>query len=122
SGVLCRITLPQTLPFLAAAAIFTIVSTTSDMTVTNIMLMNPGERTYTEQFYMTFSLSADVKKATLGVLPAVAILTTLIGATLWMVSRITSRRVLVPARQSVIFSAGQGRPRLTGILWITVAA
>src|SRR5262245_29406346 len=66
--VLWRITLPQTTAFFAAAAIWTFVSTTSEMTVTNIYLMNPGERTYTEQFYMTFSLTAEASAATLSVL------------------------------------------------------
>src|SRR5262245_14453986 len=40
-GVLWRITLPRTLPFILAAAIWTVVSTTSEMTVTNIYLVNP---------------------------------------------------------------------------------
>src|SRR5438477_6161216 len=47
--VLWRITLPQALPFILAAAIWVVVSTTSEMTVTNIYLVNPREWTYTER-------------------------------------------------------------------------
>jgi len=55
--VFWRITLPQTLPFIAAAALWTIVGTIAEMTVTNIYLINPSEWTLTERFYMSWSLN-----------------------------------------------------------------
>ena len=55
--VLWRITLPQTLPFIAAAALWTVVGTIAEMTVTNIYLINPAEWTLTERFYMSWSLN-----------------------------------------------------------------
>ncbi len=52
-----RITLPQALPFIAAAALWTIAGTIAEMTVTNIYLINPSEWTLTERFYMSWSLN-----------------------------------------------------------------
>jgi iron(III) transport system permease protein len=120
--VLWRVTWPQTAPFMVAAAIWTIVSTTSEMTVTNIFLINPGERTYTEQFYMTFALSAEPGEATLAVLPGIAGLSLLIAAALWIVVHYNrkGRRNLVT--HPVIFSPGVWRPVLMGLLWLTVFA
>ena len=55
-SVLWRITLPQSVPFLIAAAIWTVIGTISEMTVTNIYLINPDQWTFTERFYMSWSL------------------------------------------------------------------
>src|SRR3954465_10838266 len=52
AGVLWRITLRQSLPFVLAAGIWIVVSTTSEMTVTNIYLVDPRQWTFTERFYM----------------------------------------------------------------------
>jgi iron(III) transport system permease protein len=120
--VLSRVTLPQTVPFVVAAAIWTIVTTTSEMTVTNIFLINPGERTYTEQFYMTYSLSAEPGEATLAVLPGIVGLALLVAAALWMVTRYLRRGPLHLAVHPVAFSAGVWHPVLTALLWLTVFA
>jgi iron(III) transport system permease protein len=120
--VLWRITLPQVMPFILAAAIWTIVSTTSEMTATNIYLINPNERTYTEQFYMTLALSADPQEATLAVLPGVLGLAALIVLTLWMVVRLSRRRVLANISRPVRFSSGGWRPLQTALLWLLVIA
>jgi len=118
--VLWRVTLPQTMPFVVAAAIWTIVSTTSEMTVTNIFLINPGERTYTEQFYMTFALSAEPGEATLAVLPGIAGLSLLIAAALWIVVQYNRKGSQNLAAQPVTFSPGPWRPVLAGVLWLTI--
>ena len=118
--VLWRITLPHTAPFVVAAAIWTVVSTTSEMTVTNIFLMNPGERTYTEQFYMTFSLTADASAATLNVLPGAAALVIVIGLMFWAVVQCGVPWKLVSSSKQVMFSAGSLGPLLTASLWLTV--
>jgi iron(III) transport system permease protein len=118
--VLQRVTLPQAAPFIVAAAIWTIVSTTAEMTVTNIFLINPGERTYTEQFYMTFSLSAEPGEATLAVLTGILGLALLIAASLWMITRFHGRALHHRPQRAVTFFAGSYRPLLTGVLWLVV--
>jgi iron(III) transport system permease protein len=120
--VLWRITLPQTLPFILAAAIWVVVSTTSEMTVTNIYLINSSERTYTEQFYMTFALSADAERATIAVLPGVTGLMVVIVATLWMVVKLCSRRIIPDTTRSLDFNAGIWRPLLTAGPWLIILA
>jgi iron(III) transport system permease protein len=122
AAVLWRITLPQSLPFVVAAAIWTVVGTTSEMTVTNIFLMNATrerfERTYTEQFYSTFSRTADAGEATLAVLPGVAGLIVIVLVALWMVAKLTQRRKLARTGGSLVFSAGWWRPALAALLWL----
>jgi iron(III) transport system permease protein len=118
--VLLRITLPQTIPFVIAAAVWTVVSTTSEMTVTNIFLMNPGERTYTEQFYMTFALRAAAGEASLAVLPGMAGLVVIVVGTLWMIAQYGRRPALVTTRSAATFSSGSLRPVLAALLWVIV--
>lgn len=118
-AVFWRITLPLVLPFVLAAAIWTVVSTTSEMTVTNIYLINPGEWTYTERFYMRLA-SQDTSRAALAVLPGVLGLAAVAFGALWMVSRLVGRRVEVSGRRSLVFSAANWRPLATAILWSLV--
>jgi len=118
--VLWRITLPQTLSFIVAAAIWTVVSTTAEMTVTNIYLIKPGEQTYTEAFYMKWAQSGDATASTVTALPGVVSLATIILATLWMVPRLSNRRVLAFASRRVDFSLGGCRPLAAFCLWSIV--
>jgi iron(III) transport system permease protein len=114
-----RITLPQVLPFIAAAAIWTAVSTISDMTVTNIYLINPGEWTYTEWFYMRLA-SQDTSDAVFAVLPGVLGLAGITALTLWMVSRLLCRRISVSMPNSLVFQAGRLQPLATAVIWTFV--
>src|SRR5205823_10948744 len=91
--VLWSITLRQSLPFIVAAAIWTVVSTTSEMTVTNIYLVDPRQWTYTERFYMQLA-GNDAGQAATAVLPGVGALALVIVGALWMIRRLLSRRVL----------------------------
>jgi len=120
--VLSRVTLPHALPFIAAAAIWTVISTTSEMTVTNIMLINPGERTYTEQFYMTFSLSAEPGEAGLAAFPGIAGLSLLVVACFWLIAGYTLPSTSQRVSRPVTFSAGSARPILAMLLWLLVFA
>ena len=120
AGVLLRVTLPQTLPFIVAAAILAIVGTTSEMTVTNIFLINTSEQTFTEQFYMIFSLQADASEAALGVLPGIVALGIIVALALWMVVHTISRPRMIAARPAVTFSAGKLRPVLAVTLWLLI--
>lgn len=117
--VLWRITLPQTVPFILAAAVWVTVSTTSEMTVTNIYLINPGEWTYTERFYMRIA-SGDPTNAAIAVLPGVLGLAVILGFSLWMVSRLVNRRVMTTTSQSLAFSAGGWRTAATALMWLVV--
>lgn len=122
--VLARITLRQSGAFVVAAAIWTVVSTTSDMTVTNIFLMNATrerfERTYTEQFYSMFSRTADAGEATLAVLPGVLGLIVIVLVSLWMAGQLGRRRMRALGGRRVTFSAGKLRPLLAALLWLVV--
>ena len=124
--VLWRITLRQSLPFVMAAAIWTAVSTTSDMVVTNIFLMNATrerfERTYTEQFYSKFSRTADAGEATLAVLPGVLGLVVVVLILLWIASQLSSRRHITAVGRSVTFPSGRLRPVLSLLMWLVVGA
>jgi iron(III) transport system permease protein len=118
-GVLYRITLPQTLPFILAAAIWTIIGTTSEMTVTNIYLVNPGEWTYTERFYMRMA-SGDPHQAAIAVLPGVVGLGLTIGAVLAVVGRLARHRVVALSNNPLLFSAGRWRGAAAVLMWLAV--
>jgi ABC-type Fe3+ transport system permease subunit len=122
AAVLLRVTLPQSLPFIVAAGVFAVVGTTSEMTVTNIFLIDTSEQTFTEQFYMIFSLQADASEATLGVLPGIAGLLIMIALALWLVVQATARPRLIAAAPAVTFSAGALRPLLTATMWLLILA
>ncbi len=116
-GVLLGITLPQVRTFLMAAALWLAVATASDMTVTNIYLIDPAEMTYTEQFYMNYSLAPDAERAVLAVLPGLVALVALILATLWIMAAVTGQRTIGGRIERVTFAAGRSRLPLAALLW-----
>jgi iron(III) transport system permease protein len=116
-GVLLRITMPQVWAFLVAGGLWIAVATASDMTVTNIYLIDPAEMTYTEQFYMNYSTAADAKQAALAVLPGLVSLVVLILATLWMLAVVASERTLGSRIERVALAAGRGTWALAVLLW-----
>jgi len=119
--VLWRVSLRQATPFIIAAAIWTVVSTTSEMTVTNIYLVNPRDRTYTEELYMQLALSGEPVGAALVVLPGVAGLPLAVGTSLVMVMSLVPRAA-ISLHRGVTFSAGKWSPLLTAVLWLLVIA
>jgi iron(III) transport system permease protein len=121
-GVLLGVTLPQCRPFLIAAGLWVAVSTANEMTVTNIYLVDPREMTYTEQFYMNYSLAADAQQAVLAALPGLAGLTVLILATLWVLALLTARGPIAGSVQRVVFPSGGATAGLTTLLWTLVLA
>ena len=116
-SVLVGITLPQARSFLVAAGLWIAVVTASDMTVTNIYLIDPAEMTYTEQFYMNYSSAADAKHAVLAVLPGLVSLVVLILATLWMLAVVTSERTLGARVERMVFAGGRNTRALAALLW-----
>jgi iron(III) transport system permease protein len=119
-AILLRITLPQCWAFLVAAGLWVAVATASDITVTNIYLIDPRDMTYTEQFYMNYSTAADAQQAVLTVLPGLAGLIVLIVATLWLLARLTSLRNVSGRIERVVFTTGRGALLLTALLWAIV--
>jgi iron(III) transport system permease protein len=120
AGVLWRITLRQSLPFVLAAGIWIVVSTTSEMTVTNIYLVDPRQWTFTERFYMRLA-GSDAGQAAIGVLPGVCALGFVIAAALWMIRRLASRRVLATIPRPIMCSAGRWQIPLTAVVWMIIA-
>lgn len=118
-GVLRRVTLPQIIPFIAAAAIWTIVGTAAEMTVTNIYLIDPRQQTYTERFYMSLALSGDGTRATSEILPGVIGLAALLAMALWMVTWLSAGkwtwRYLRTQR-----TLGRGGAIVTAVLWAAI--
>jgi iron(III) transport system permease protein len=117
--VLWRITLPLTLPFIVAAAIWTIVSTTSEMTVTNIYLINPHEWTFTERFYMRIA-SQDTASAAIAALPGILGLTLVLTLTFLIFSRLVNKHVMPMQSRTMTFSAGGWRMSATALMWLLV--
>jgi iron(III) transport system permease protein len=115
--VLWRITLPQIAPFLVAAGVWTVVSTTAEMTVTNIYLVP----TYTEEFYNTFSLSADAGEAAVSVLPGVASLAVLIVAVLAIFTRLPLIGLRFAGRQRVEWPLQAAYWPLVLAIWLIIA-
>ena len=120
-SVLARITLPQCRTFLLAAALWVVVTTASEMTVTNIYLIDPADMTYTEQFYMNYSLASDATRASLSVLPALLGLALLIAATFWLLAKLVRRKVLAGAGRTACFPRGRSTYPLAAVLWTGVA-
>lgn len=119
-SVLWRVTLPHLRPFLVSAAIWTTVMTTSDITVTNVYLIDPRDQTYTESFYMALALSTDPGHAAFAALPGmVGLLGLLLGSL--VVTRTLAQRPAVPAmRPTASFEAGAWKPLLSVALWLPI--
>lgn len=120
-AVLWRITLPQCAGFIGAAALWVMVSTATEMTVTNVYVIDENQRTFTEQFYMNYSLAADATEATLGALPGLVGLVMVIGAAFWLLTKLTSRRVLAGGGRNVPMLRGASAMPLALVQWLAVA-
>ncbi|MDX1946494.1 MAG: ABC transporter permease subunit [Pirellulaceae bacterium] len=117
--VLLRVTLRQCGAFLAAGALWVVVISATEMTVTNIFLIAPGSATYTEELYLRLALRGDAGEAALGVLPGVAGLAVLVGGVL-LVGSAAAGRVVVRRPAANAWPAGRFRWPLTVLLWSVV--
>jgi iron(III) transport system permease protein len=118
--VLWRITLPQSLPFIATAALWTIIGTIAEMTVTNIYLINPSEWTLTERFYMSWSLNLS-PISRLDLILAIVGLSLAAAAGFWLVSR-SIRNVTESARPLIPRLDASGSLVATVCLWSVLGA
>ncbi|MBW8884465.1 MAG: ABC transporter permease subunit [Planctomycetia bacterium] len=87
--------------------------------MTNIYLVNPGQWTYTERFYMRMA-SGDARQAAIAVLPGIIGLGLMIGAILAVVGRLARRRNVGLSTRPLLFPAGRCRPILTAGIWLVV--
>jgi iron(III) transport system permease protein len=115
--VLWRITLRQSVGFLVAAAVWIVIGTTSEMTVTNIYLINPGEWTYTERFYMAWARATDAAQATVAALPGVIGLAVMIGLSLWAVAQLSDGKRRPSYSRPVTLSCGGWQPVSAVAMW-----
>lgn len=115
--VLWRITLPQVRPLVLVATLYAVLSTTSDMTVTNVYLIRPAEQTATERFYMAFALEGEPWPALRSALPALAVAFGAAAALLWASVPNVLRRSSLPGRV-LRFPLGKWRWPLAGLVWL----
>ncbi|MCU0877352.1 MAG: hypothetical protein MUF06_06155 [Pirellulaceae bacterium] len=116
-----RIVLPAVAPLVLAAGLWVAVLTATDMTVTNIYLVDPQEMTFTEQFYMNYSTAADAQEAVLGVLPGLGGLVALILVALVILSEWARHtRRAAGGGAGLVFDVGRWRPVLLGILGLAI--
>jgi iron(III) transport system permease protein len=83
-------------------------------------LINPGEQTYTERFYMAMALSADASQATVRALPGIVGLVALVAASLWITLRLATRPAGIALSRPMSFEVGPWKPAMTGALWLLV--
>lgn len=113
-SVLLRVTLVRAWPFLVGAGVWTILSTTTEMTVTNIYLVN----TYTEQIYNAFALDPDLLQVGWRLWPGLVLLATLGLAAMVVLSQLAEAWATLSLRSPLVFQLGKARPLLSGVLWL----
>lgn len=115
--VLWRITLPQVWPLVQVALLHAVLSTTGDMTVTNVYLIRPAEQTATERFYMTFAMEGEPGPALRSAWPALAVASALAGAVLWATVPKVLQRSTLPGRP-LVFPLDRWRWPLAAGVWL----
>lgn len=121
--VMALIVLPQLAPYLWAASLLAAISAASEMTVTNIYLVEPGDYTLAEQVYMTLQsqpLAAAVRQSLWS-----------IGATTILVAGgVLTVRFLAPLRgrsaedrlEPLTYPLGSWKWPTTLLVWLLLAA
>jgi iron(III) transport system permease protein len=118
-----RIVLPEVAPLVFAAGLWVAVITATDMTVTNIYLVDPREMTFTEQFYMNYSTAADAQDAVLGVLPGLGGLVALLLLVLVILAEWARHtRRAAGGGASVVFEVGNWWCGMMAVLGLAIVA
>ncbi|MEE3371844.1 MAG: hypothetical protein VX346_21105 [Planctomycetota bacterium] len=104
-SVLLKITLPRTANAIALAACWIVVTTSGDMTVTDLL----GVRTYAEEIYTGFALGSSLGEASLGLGPVAALLACLLGLVLLVTFWVPSPGNWVVLRPARVFLLGRWR-------------
>jgi len=108
--VFARVTLPAASTAVAVAAIWVMILTAGEMTVTDLFAV----RTYAEEIYTQTAVPGD---APLGVMPGVILTAWLVAGGLALVARLASRDRPITARRRLVFSLGSCR----GLIAVVVA-
>lgn len=116
--VLTRVTLPRVIVPVGAAALWVLVSTFGEMTVTDLYQV----RTYAEEVYTGFAAGDNLREATIQTLPAVAMLAGLVVASMILFSTAAPSPTAAGRRPPPTFRLGIWRPILGVFVWIIVAA
>lgn len=114
--VLLRVSLVRAWPFLLGAGVWTVISTTTEMTVTNIYLIN----TYTEQIYNSFALNTDPLAVGWRLWPGLLLLGVLAAATILVLRQLADAWTSLLHRPAIVFRLGAWRTFLTALLWAFV--
>lgn len=116
--VLWLVTLPLSAPAILAAAIWTALTIAGEMTVTDLYRV----RTYAEELYTNFALTADATEATIGLAPQ-ALLLALFTCLAWQLAMLlapAADRAAWRDRQRV--PLGRGRWPVAAVILLTLSA
>ena len=104
-SVFLRVTLPRALAAVGVAALWVMVSTAGEMTVTNIYLI-PN---FAELLYTGYAVGDDASQATVRVLPGIVMTSALVAAALVAVSRLVPPADRAPLVRPIVFRLGRWR-------------
>ena len=113
ANVLLKVALVRAWPFLVSATVWTIISTTTEMTVTNIYLVN----TYTEQVYNSFALDSNPLRVGWRLLPGIVLLGVLAAASVLVFRQLADAWSSATLREAVVYRLGRLRPFVSGVIW-----
>jgi len=117
AAVLLRVSLVRAWPFLFGTAVWLVISTTTEMTVTNIYLVN----TYTEQIYNSFALNTDPLAVGWRLWPGLLLLTVLAAATILVLQQLAEAWTSALHRPPLAYRLGRWRTLVSTLLWAFVA-
>lgn len=115
-GVIARVTLPRTLPALGVAALWVLVTTASEMTVTDLYRV----RTYAEVVYLDLAVGESLSQIWLAVLPGVILTAVTAGAVLSLAAVAVPKAVSRSGRPPLRFSAARFRTLAATIVFVFV--
>jgi iron(III) transport system permease protein len=115
--VFLHVSLVRSWPFVFAAAAWTAICTTTEMTVTNIYLVN----TYTEQIYNGFALNSDPLQVGWRLWPGIVLLGVLAAVVLIILQQLAEAWATAAYRPAIRFRLRRYRILLSALLWVALA-
>ncbi|NUQ65507.1 MAG: ABC transporter permease subunit, partial [Pirellulales bacterium] len=116
--VFLHVTARCALPAIGAAAVWILVATAGEMTVTDLFVV----RTYAEEVYTRLAMGEDPQEALVGVLPGVVLSIGLVIAAVAAIARLAPRDRPLPKRPRWVFRLGRWRRPLAAlvalVLWV----
>ena len=114
--VLWRVSLPLSAPLLLAAALWTLVLTAGEITITDVYQI----RTFAEEIYTGFALGDGLADAQRRALPGSLLVGSLAIAVLWIGQTFASRRATSRQGRAGVFRLGAARWLATALLLLAV--